>query len=76
MGEATVREPDGRDLELLDRLAESRQALESEIGKRVIGEHRFVVGLIKALMADGDALLVGVTVLDKTLLISSLAEEL
>jgi MoxR-like ATPase len=76
MGEATVREPDGRDLELLDRLAESRQALESEIGKRVIGQHRIVEGLLTALLADGHALLVGVPGLAKTLLISTLAEAL
>ena len=76
MAEAAVREPDGRDLELLDRLAESRRALESEIGKRVIGQHRIVEGLLTALLADGHALLVGVPGLAKTLLISTLAEAL
>jgi MoxR-like ATPase len=76
MAEAAVREPDDRDLELLDRLAESRRALESEIGKRVIGQQRIVEGLLTALLADGHALLVGVPGLAKTLLISTLAEAL
>ena len=69
-------EPDARDLELLERLAEARQRLEAEIGKRVIGQHRIVEGLLTALLADGHALLVGVPGLAKTLLISTLAEAL
>jgi MoxR-like ATPase len=65
-----------RDLELLDRLAETRRHLESEIGKRVIGQHEVVEGLLTALLADGHALVVGVPGLAKTLLISTLAEAL
>jgi MoxR-like ATPase len=71
-----VRAADARDLELLDRLAEARRGLESEIGKRVIGQHRVVEGLLTALLADGHVLLVGVPGLAKTLLISTLAESL
>jgi MoxR-like ATPase len=68
--------PDDGDLALLDQLAESRRALESEIGKRVIGQERIVEGLLTALLADGHVLLVGVPGLAKTLLISTLAESL
>ena len=67
---------DARDLELLDRLAEARAALEREIGKRVVGQHEVVEGLLTALLADGHVLLVGVPGLAKTLLISTLAEAL
>ena len=69
-------ETDEKDIALLERLAESRRALESEIAKRVIGQHRIVEGLLTALLADGHALLVGVPGLAKTLLISTLAESL
>jgi MoxR-like ATPase len=65
-----------QDDQLLDRLAEVRQALEAEIGRRVIGQKAIVEGLLTALLADGHALLVGVPGLAKTLLISTLADAL
>jgi MoxR-like ATPase len=65
-----------QDDQLLDRLAEVRQALETEIGRRVIGQKAIVEGLLTALLADGHALLVGVPGLAKTLLISTLADAL
>jgi MoxR-like ATPase len=68
--------PDEQDLALLDRLADVRRTLESEVGKRVIGQHAIVEGLLTALLADGHALVVGVPGLAKTLLISTLAEAL
>jgi MoxR-like ATPase len=70
-GDASVDE-----VELLDRLTAVRSALESEIGRRVIGQHEIVEGLLTALLADGHALLVGVPGLAKTLLVSTLAEAL
>lgn len=73
---ARVIEPGEADVALLERLTEVRAALESEIGKRVIGQHAVVQGLLTALLADGHALLVGVPGLAKTLLISTLAESL
>jgi hypothetical protein len=54
---------------LLERLAEARAALEQEIGRRVVGQHAIVEGLLTALLADGHALLVGVPGLAKTLLV-------
>ncbi len=68
--------PTDRDVELLERLAEVRTAIEAEIGKRVIGQRAIVDGLLTALLADGHALLVGVPGLAKTLLISTLAQAL
>jgi MoxR-like ATPase len=65
-----------RDVELLERLVTVRRALESEIGKRVVGQHEVVEGLLTALLADGHVLLVGVPGLAKTLLVSTLAEAL
>jgi MoxR-like ATPase len=64
------------DIVLLERLGEARRELEEQIGRRVIGQHGIVEGLLIALLADGHALLVGVPGLAKTLLVSTLAEAL
>ena len=64
------------DVALLERLTEARSTLEGEIGRRVIGQHAIVEGLLIALLSDGHALLVGVPGLAKTLLISTLADAL
>jgi MoxR-like ATPase len=75
--EATAaREADDQDVVLLERLAEVRRLLETEIGRRVVGQRAIVEGLLIALLADGHALLVGVPGLAKTLLISTLADAL
>jgi MoxR-like ATPase len=76
MSAAGERAEEYRDLELLDRLADARSALEAEIGRRVIGQRVVVEGLLIALLADGHVLLVGVPGLAKTLLISTLADAL
>jgi MoxR-like ATPase len=65
-----------RDEQLLERLAGARRELEAEIGRRVIGQHAVVEGLLTALLADGHVLLVGVPGLAKTLLVSTLADAL
>jgi MoxR-like ATPase len=65
-----------QDVALLERLAEARTTLESEIARRVIGQRAIVDGLLTALLADGHALLVGVPGLAKTLLVSTLANAL
>ncbi len=69
-------EAEREDLALLERMAVARGALEAEIGRRVVGQHAIVEGLLTALLADGHALVVGVPGLAKTLLISSLAQAL
>jgi MoxR-like ATPase len=76
MDAEAVRGRDEADLSLLDGLADARRALEAEIGKRVIGQHEIVDGLLTALLADGHVLVVGVPGLAKTLLISTLAQSL
>jgi len=65
-----------RDLVLLDRVGEVADALRHEVGKRIVGQHEVVDGLLTALLANGHALLVGVPGLAKTLLISTVAEAL
>jgi MoxR-like ATPase len=76
MADEAAAQVEAPDIALLERLADSRRALEAEIGKRVIGQERIVEGLLTALLADGHVLLVGVPGLAKTLLISTLAESL
>ncbi|HUP89935.1 MAG TPA: MoxR family ATPase [Longimicrobiales bacterium] len=67
---------DDRDVALLQRLSGAVSSLQAEIGRRVVGQHAIVEGLLTALLADGHVLLVGVPGLAKTLLISTLAEAL
>jgi MoxR-like ATPase len=64
------------DVVLLERLAQVRAALETQVARRIIGQHAIVEGLLTVLLSDGHALLVGVPGLAKTLLISTLAEAL
>jgi MoxR-like ATPase len=65
-----------RDLELLDRLAAARVALNAQIGRRVIGQREVVDNLVAAILAGGHALLVGVPGLAKTLLVQTVAQAL
>ena len=64
------------DVALLEKLSQTRRALETEIGKRVVGQTEVVEGLLIALLSNGHALLVGVPGLAKTLLVSTLADAL
>ncbi len=66
----------GADAELLERLAPLRSRIETEIGRRIVGQHGVVERLLVTLLADGHALLVGVPGLAKTMLVSTLAEAL
>ena len=67
---------DDRDLELLDRLASARAALNEQIARRIIGQREIVDNLVAALLAGGHALLVGVPGLAKTLLVQTVAQAL
>jgi MoxR-like ATPase len=71
---ARTMQPGDEDLELLDRLAKARTALEGQISRRIIGQREIIEGLLIALLSDGHALVVGVPGLAKTLLISTLAD--
>ncbi|MGH7503458.1 MAG: AAA family ATPase [Longimicrobiales bacterium] len=76
MEASAVRQPADADEMLLEHLTDARRRLESEIARRVIGQHVIVEGLLTALLADGHVLLVGVPGLAKTLLVSTLAQAL
>ena len=65
-----------RDLELLERLAQSRSALTEQISRRIIGQHDVVDNVVAALLAGGHVLLVGVPGLAKTLLVQTVAQAL
>lgn len=67
---------DSGDVELLRRMPEVKKALETEIGRRIIGQADVIEGLLVTLLAGGHALIVGVPGLAKTTLISTLAETL
>ena len=67
---------DNKDLELLDKLAQARKDLATQIGRRIVGQHDIVDNLVAAILAGGHVLLVGVPGLAKTLLIQTLAQAL
>src|SRR5689334_2191674 len=67
---------DDRDLELLDRLARARSALETQIARRIVGQRATVDNLLAAVLAGGHALLVGVPGLAKTLLVQTVSQAL
>ena len=67
---------DDADLSRVEELARAREAITTEIRKRVVGQSEVVEQLLIALFARGHGLFVGVPGLAKTLLISTLAEVL
>ncbi|MCL2178864.1 MAG: MoxR family ATPase [Proteobacteria bacterium] len=64
------------DLEGIGALAQVRQNVLEELGKRIVGQHEVIEHLLVALLSKGHCLFVGVPGLAKTLLISTLAEVL
>jgi len=64
------------DVEAVDGLAQSYQALKSEIAKIIVGQDDVVKTVILSLFSNGHSLLVGVPGLAKTLLVSTIAEVL
>lgn len=64
------------DLELLERCRDACNRLRSQISRVVIGQQEVVESLLVTLLARGNALLVGVPGLAKTLLVSSVARSL
>tara|TARA_A100001011_G_scaffold395460_1_gene490538 strand:+ start:2255 stop:3250 length:996 start_codon:yes stop_codon:yes gene_type:complete len=65
-----------KDLDLLKKLAASRNHFYEEIGKTIIGQKSVLDHMLIALLSSGHTLLVGVPGLAKTLLIKSLADVL
>ena len=64
------------DVQLLERLTATRERLEVQIARRIVGQSEIVEKLLVALLAGGHALVVGVPGLAKTTLIAALSEAL
>jgi len=64
------------DLDRLEQLGALREALYTEIGKRIVGQRRVIDELMITLFAGGHVLLEGVPGLAKTLLISTVSQAL
>ncbi len=64
------------DVEAVDGLAKSYQALKTEIAKVIVGQDDVVKTVILSLFSNGHSLLVGVPGLAKTLLVSTIADVL
>ncbi|MFB3099718.1 MAG: AAA family ATPase [Acidimicrobiia bacterium] len=64
------------DVELLGRLADIKAKLLEQIGRRIVGQHEVLEGILTAILSKGHTLLVGVPGLAKTLMVSTLAETL
>jgi len=76
MKSSTITSADHHDLKLLEQAATITEALKEAVGKKIVGQHDIVDGLLTALLANGHVLLVGVPGLAKTLLVSTLAKSL
>ncbi len=74
--ESVARINDGGDRKAVAGLAEARDRIANEIGKRIVGQKDVIDHLLISLFSAGHSLFVGVPGLAKTLLISSLAEVL
>jgi MoxR-like ATPase len=64
------------DVEQLARLAQAVEQLRAQVGRRIVGQHEAVDGVLTAILAGGHALLIGVPGLAKTLMVSTVAEAL
>lgn len=62
--------------EFISQLTTKRQAIETQIARVVIGQHQVVEMLLITLLAGGNALLMGVPGLAKTLLVKTLGKTL
>jgi MoxR-like ATPase len=67
---------DDTDVQLLERLANARQALLEQVGRRIVGQREVLDGMLTAILSGGHALLLGVPGLAKTLMVSTIAESL
>lgn len=69
-------QPYSSDKEAVDALAQSYQALLSEIGKVIVGQQDIVSNVLISIFSNGHCLLVGVPGLAKTLLVNTIAQVL
>ncbi len=65
-----------KDVELLGKLAAARDRLLEQIGRRIVGQHEVLQGVLTAIVSGGHALLLGVPGLGKTLMVSTIADAL
>src|SRR5581483_9600436 len=72
----TVEFESADDIALADRMKAGRQAIISELGKRIIGQADVIELVLLTLFVGGNSLIVGVPGLAKTLLIATLAKVL
>ncbi len=68
--------PSSGDVELLERLAAARADLLGQVGRRIVGQHAVLDGILTAIFSGGHALLLGVPGLAKTLMVQTVAEAL
>jgi MoxR-like ATPase len=68
--------PPQGDVELLERLATARADLLSQVGRRIVGQHGVLDGILTAIFSGGHALLLGVPGLAKTLMVQTVAQAL
>ncbi len=66
----------GSDLTVVDNLTAAHAKIRSEIAKVIVGQDKVIEQLLISLLASGHCLLVGLRGMEKTLLISTLAEVL
>ncbi len=64
------------DVELLNHLTTAKAKLLEQVGRRIVGQHDVLEGILTAILSRGHTLLVGVPGLAKTLMVSTLAETL
>src|SRR5213078_1289992 len=64
------------DVELLERLTRARSDLLAQVGRRIVGQHQVLDGILTAIFSGGHALLLGVPGLAKTLMVHTVAQTL
>src|SRR5437867_6604201 len=68
--------PPQGDVELLERLTRARADLLAQVGRRIVGQHQVLDGILTAIFSGGHALLLGVPGLAKTLMVQTVADAL
>src|SRR5213595_171040 len=68
--------PPQGDVELLERLTRARSDLLAQVGRRIVGQHQVLDGILTAIFSGGHALLLGVPGLAKTLMVQTVAQTL
>src|SRR5436309_4068072 len=68
--------PPQGDVELLERLTRARADLLAQVGRRIVGQHQVLDGILTAIFSGGHALLLGVPGLAKTLMVQPWAQGL